>query len=120
MRRMLVLIVCPAVLVAACGESAGKSKAQVAACLKREGLITKPPLVALINPDGLRYELNVSLSPGEPPGPSVPYATIDMFQSSDQAGRYATGGEDRQGPAVITTTADATHAELRQVEACAF
>jgi hypothetical protein len=43
-----------------------------------------------------------------------------MFQSSDQAARYATGGEDRRGPAVITTTADATHAELRQVEACAF
>jgi hypothetical protein len=117
---MLVLTVCTAPLLAACGGSAGKSEAQVAACLKRAGLITKPPLVALVNPDGLRYELDVSFTPGEPPGPDVPYATIDMFQSSDQAARYATGGEDRQGPAVITTTADATQAELRQAEACAF
>lgn len=68
----------------------------------------------------MRYELDVSLSPGQPPSPDVPEATIDMFQSSDQAAQYATGGEDRRGPAVITTTADATQAELRQVEACAF
>jgi hypothetical protein len=115
-----VLTVFTVVLLAGCGGTAGKSKAQVTACLRREGLVTKPPLSALVNPDGLRFELDVSFSPGQPPGPGVPYAEIDMFQSSDQASQYATGGEDRRGPAVITTTADATHAEVRQVEACAF
>jgi hypothetical protein len=120
MRRALVLAVCTVVLVTACGGSAGRSRAQLTACLRREGLVTKPPLSALVNPDGLRYELDVSFSPGQPPGPGVPYATVDMFQSSDQAAQYATGGEDRRGPAVITTTADTTHAELHQVEACAF
>jgi hypothetical protein len=120
MRRTLALTIFAVVLLTGCGGSAGRSRAQVIACFKREGLVTKPPLSALVNPDGLRYELDVSLSPGQPPSPDVPYATIDMFQSSDQAARYATGGEDRRGPAVITTTADATHAELREVEACAF
>jgi hypothetical protein len=120
MRRALILTGLTALLAAGCGAGAGRSRAQVVACLRREGLVTKPPLSALVNPDGLRYELDVSFSPGQPPGPDVPYATIDMFSSSDQAARYATGGEDRRGPAVITTTADATPAELRLAEACAF
>lgn len=120
MRRALVLTVFTVVLLTACGESSGKSRAQVVACFKRAGLVTKPPISALVSPPGLRYELDVSLSPGQPPGPDVSFATIDMFQSSDQAAQYATGGEDRRGPAVITTTADVTRAELREVEACAF
>ena len=106
--------------VAGCGGRAGNSRAQVITCLKREGLLTKPPLSALVNPTGLRYELEVSLMPGLPPSPDVPEATIDMFSTSDQAAQYATGGEDRQGPAVITTTADATSAQVKKVEACAF
>jgi hypothetical protein len=111
---------CLTLAVAGCGGSAGKSRSQVIACLKKEGLLTKPPLSALVNPTGLRYELDVSLTPGLPPSPDVPEATIDMFGSSDQAAQYATGGEDRRGPAVITTTADATPAQVKEVEACAF
>lgn len=121
MRRAVSLALFVALAVAGCGESSsGKSKPQVIACLKREGLLTKPPLSALVNPSGLRYELDISLTPGQPPSPDVPEATIDMFHTSDQAARYATGGEDRKGPAVITTTADATPAMVKKVEACAF
>jgi hypothetical protein len=111
---------CLMLAVAGCGASAGKSRAQIITCLRKEGLLTKPPLSALVNPTGLRYELEVSLMPGLPPSPDVPEATIDMFGTSDQAAQYATGGEDRQGPAVITTTADATSAQVKKVEACAF
>lgn len=121
MRRAVSLAVLVALAVGGCGgSSGGKSEPQVIACLKREGLLTKPPLSALVNPTGLRYELDVSLTPGQPPSPDVPEATIDMFHTSDQAAHYATGGEDRKGPAVITTTADATPAQVKKVEACAF
>jgi hypothetical protein len=120
MRRALVLAIFTIMLVTACGGSAGKSKAQVVACLKREGLVTRPPLSALVNPTGLRYELDVGVAPGQPPGPGLPEDVIDMFQSSDQAAQYATGGEDRRGPAVITTTAHPTRAQVRMLEACAF
>ncbi len=121
MRRAVWPALLVALAVAGCGgSSAPKSKPQVIACLKREHLLTKAPISALVNPTGLKYELDVSLTPGRPPSPDVPEATIDMFGTSDQAAQYATGGEDRKGPAVITTTADATPAQIKMVEACAF
>lgn len=121
MRRVFLPAVIAALALAGCGGgSDAKAKPQVIACLKRENLLTKPALAALVNPPGLKYELDVSLTPGRPPSPDVPEATIDMFHSSDQAAQYATGGEDRSGPAVITTTADATRAQVKKVEKCAF
>ncbi len=120
MRRALALTVCAVILVTACGGSMGKSKAQVVACLKREGLVTGAPLSALVNPTGLRYELDVGVTPGQPPSPGLPEDVIDMFDSADHAAQYATGGEDRRGPAVITTIAHPTHAQVRMLEACAF
>lgn len=122
MRRAVWLAPLIALALAGCGAGrSGKGRAQVVTCLRqREGLLSKPALSALVNPTGPMYGLDVSLTPGRPPSPAVPEAVIDMFHSSDQAADFVGPGQDRQGPAVITVTADAPRPQVNKVEACAF